>query len=86
MTHVTFTIDGHGPFEGTIRPTLREGREIAFISIPIKATELTAPKTITVTTEDGETFDAPVIRITTDGGYREEFDERTTGSVVFGTV
>ena len=86
MTRVTFSIDGHGPFEGNMKTKTRSNGEIEFISIPIKATELTGPKTITVTTEGGETFEAPVIRITTDGGYREDFDDRTTGYVVFGTA
>ena len=86
MTRVMFSIDGYGPFEGTIRPTTRQDREIAFVSIPIKATELTGAKRITVKPEAGEAFEARVIRITTDGGYREEFDDRMTGYVVYHTV
>lgn len=86
MTRVMFSIDGHGPFEGNMKTNIHGNAEIEFVSIPIRATELTAAKTIRVESEGDEPFEAPVIRITTEGGYREEFDDRMTGYVVFETV
>lgn len=83
MRRVKFSIDGQGPFEGAIRRgTLSEG-EIEFTALPVRATEFTGAKTIRIEPEGGPEFEASVVRITTEGGYRQEADDTMTGYVVF---
>ncbi|GHG24006.1 MULTISPECIES: hypothetical protein [Paracoccus] len=85
MTRVTFSIDDLGPFDGSIRyGNLTEG-EIAFTAIPVRATQFTGARTIRIAPEDGPAFEATVVRITTDGGYRQQFDDSMTGYVAFRT-
>lgn len=83
MRRVKFSIDERGPFDGAIRRgNLAEG-EIEFTVIPVRATEFTGAKTIRIVPEEGLEFQASVVRITTDGGYRQEADDTMTGFVDF---
>jgi hypothetical protein len=83
MRRVKFSIDERGPFDGAIRRgNLAEG-EIEFTAIPVRATEFTSARTIRIVPEEGPEIQASVVRITTDGGYREEADDTMTGYVAF---
>jgi hypothetical protein len=78
-----FSIDERRPFDGAIRRgNLAEG-EIKFTAIPVRATEFTGARTIRIVPEEGPEFQASAVRITTDGGYREEADETMTSYVAF---
>lgn len=86
MTRVKFSIDGRGPFDGAMRFGKLGDGEIEFIAIPARVSGFGSPKTVTVHPDDGAEFSAPIVRITTDGGYRAEADDTMTGYIVFETT
>ena len=83
MVRVRFSIDGRGPFDGMMRFGTPGERGIEFIAIPARAEDFAGARTIRVMPEDADPFEAPVIRITTDGGQYDDAVGTMTGYVVF---
>ena len=85
MRRVSFSIDGQGPFEGIVKFGIPGESIVEFIAIPARSEDFAGAKTIRVTPEGEDPFEAPVIRITTNGGQYDDAVGTMTGYVVFAT-
>ncbi|MTE00592.1 hypothetical protein GIY56_09860 [Paracoccus sp. YIM 132242] len=83
MRRVGFSIDGHGPFEGIMKFATPGEILVEFIAIPARAEDFAGARTIRVTPEDEDPFEAPVVRVTTYGGQYDDAAGTMTGYVVF---
>ncbi|WP_410219467.1 hypothetical protein [Paracoccus sp. (in: a-proteobacteria)] len=86
MGRVTFTLDGAGPFEGTMSfSTIGDG-EVQFIGIPLHALDVSRYHVIAITPDADESFVAPVLQIVTEQSPADEQNRTMSGFVQFETL